>query len=139
MSDSAFVDSNILIYAHDLGTGTKHDIARDLVTHLWNTGTGVLSTQVLQEFYVNVRRKAQRPLTAGEAARIVEDYLSWEVVVNSGEDILEALRLEERFRISFWDALIVQAASQSGAEILYSEDLNHGQLYGRVRVINPLL
>ena len=138
MSDSCFVDSNILIYAHDRDTGTKHDMARDLVEHLWRTGTGVLSTQVLQEFYVNVRRKAKRPLAAGEAARIVEDYLSWEVVVNSGEDILQALRLEERFQISFWDALIIQAASHSGAEVLYSEDLNHGQVYGRVRVINPL-
>ena len=69
---------------------------------------------------------------------IVADYLTWQVVVNGGESILEALDLESRYRISFWDALVVQAAQASGAEVLYSEDLSDGQIYGSVRVVNPL-
>ena len=66
------------------------------------------------------------------------DYLSWEVVVNTGESVLEALEIENRHGISFWDALVIQAAESSGAEVLYSEDLSEGQSYGSVRVVNPL-
>lgn len=139
MTGRCFLDSNILVYAHDRGSGGKHERARDLVERLWIDRTGVLSTQVLQEFYVNVRRKAKRPLATGEAARIVEDYLSWEVVVNSGGAILQAFLLEDRFQISFWDALIIQAATTVGVRTLYSEDLSHNQVYGLVRVVNPLL
>ncbi len=98
----------------------------------------MLSTQVLQELCINVRRKASRPLSLEETRRLLRDYLSWDVVVNTGESVLEALALESRFKISFWDALIVQAAGISGATVLYSEDLADGQLYGSVRVINPL-
>jgi predicted nucleic acid-binding protein len=98
----------------------------------------VVSTQFLQELYVRLR-KTRNPLPAAEARRILIDYLRWEVVVNTGDSVLAAVDLEERYRLSFWDALIVQAASASGAEILYSEDLSHGQVYGLVRVVNPLL
>lgn len=139
MTGKCFLDSNILVYAHDRGSDGKHERARDLVERLWTERTGVLSTQVLQEFYVNIRRKAKRPLATGEAARIVEDYLRWEVVVNSGDSILQAFLLEDRFQISFWDALIIQAATTVGVKTLYSEDLNHNQVYGLVRVVNPLL
>lgn len=139
MSDKAFVDSNILVYAHDLGSGTKHDVARALIEELWRDRSGVLSTQVLQEFLVNVRRKAQRPLTVAEASRVVEDFLAWEVVVNTGQSILQALKLEQQFQVSFWDALIVQAANLASAGTLYSEDLNHGQRYGTVEVLNPFV
>ena len=94
--------------------------------------------QVLQELAVNLRKKAGRPLDAKATREIVTDYLTWQVVVNGGESILEALDLEARFQISFWDALVVQAAHTSGADVLYSEDLSDGQTYGAVRVINPL-
>ena len=99
----------------------------------------MVSTQVLQELTVNLRRKASRPLDGKKTREIVADYLSWHVVINGGESILEALDLEERYRISFWDALVIHAALVSGAEILYSEDLSHGQAYGSVRVVNPLV
>jgi predicted nucleic acid-binding protein len=69
---------------------------------------------------------------------VLANYLRWEVVVNTGDSVLEAADLEARYRISFWDALIVQAAASSGAEILYSEDLSNGQVYSGVRVVNPL-
>jgi predicted nucleic acid-binding protein len=93
---------------------------------------------VIQEFYVNVRRKAKRPISATEARQWVDDYLSWEVVVNDGESIRQAMVLEKRYRLGFWDALIVQAANAAGAAVLYSEDLAHGQVYGTVELVNPL-
>src|SRR5437762_17434 len=84
------------------------------------------------------RRKAKRPLDAKATREVVSDYLAWQVVVNGAESILEALDLEARYQISFWDALVIQAAQVAGAEILYSEDLSDGQRYGTVRVKNPL-
>lgn len=138
MSDRCFADTNILMYAHDRSAGVKHQRARTVVESLWNSGTGVLSTQVLQELCINLRRKAGHPLTPGEARRLLQDYLSWEIVVNDAQSVLQALDIEVRYRISFWDALIVQAAETAGVAILYSEDLSDGQVYGQVRVINPL-
>jgi predicted nucleic acid-binding protein len=138
MSDKYFVDTNILMYTHDKAAGAKHERARALVEELWRDRTGVVSTQVLQELAVNLRRKAGRPFDAKATREIVADYLTWQVVVKGGESILDALDLEARYRISFWDALVVQAAHASGAEVVYSEDLSDGQTYGSVRVINPL-
>jgi predicted nucleic acid-binding protein len=138
MSDKYFVDTNILMYAHDKAAGEKHERARTLVEELWRDRTGVVSTQVLQELSVNLRKRARRPLDAKATRDIVADYLAWHVVVNGGESILEALDLEARYQISFWEALVVQAAQASGAEVLYSEDLSDGQAYGSVRVVNPL-
>jgi len=109
-----------------------------LIEELWRDRSGVVSTQVLQELSVNLRRKAGQPLDVKATRDIVADYLTWQVVVNGGESILEALDLESRYRISFWDALVIQAAQASGAEVLYSEDLSDGQMYGSVRVVNPL-
>lgn len=139
MSDKYFVDTNILMYAHDAAAGAKHDRAKTLVEDLWRTRSGVVSTQVLQELCVNLRRKAGRPLDLKNTREIVTDYLSWEVVVNTGESVLEALEIENRYAISFWDALVIQAAESSGAAVLYSEDLSDGQTYGSVRIVNPLV
>jgi predicted nucleic acid-binding protein len=138
MSDRYFVDTNILMYAHDTSAGPKHERARAVVEELWRDRTGVVSTQVLQELSVNLRRKAGRPLDTKATRELVVDYLTWQVVVNGGDSILEALDLETRYQISFWDALVLQAAQASGAATLYSEDLSHGQTYGSVRVVNPL-
>jgi predicted nucleic acid-binding protein len=139
MSDKYFVDTNILVYAHDRSAGVKHDRANALVNQLWDTGRGVLSTQVLQELCFNLRRKAAHPLSVDEVRLLLQDYSSWEVVTNTSASILRALDIEVRYKISFWDALIVHAAEASGASILYSEDLARGQRYGAVRVMNPLL
>ncbi len=100
--------------------------------------SGVVSTQVLQELAVNLRRKAKKPLDVQATRDVVSDYLAWQVVVNTGDSILEALDLESRYRVSFSDALVIQAAQAGGAEILYSEDLSDGQRYGSVLVSNPL-
>ena len=132
-----FVDTNILVYAYDRGAGDKHAQARRTVGQLWEEGSGVLSTQVLQEFYVNVRRKAQRPLSIRSARSLVADYMAWDPVVNDGTSILEAMDAERRYKISFWDALIIIAAQRSEADVILSEDFSHGQKYGSVRVLNP--
>ncbi|HNU83238.1 MAG TPA: PIN domain-containing protein [Thermoanaerobaculia bacterium] len=137
MSGRAFVDTNVLVYAHDRGAGEKNARARELVARLWRERTGVVSTQVLQELYVNVRRKASAPVSAPEARALVEDYLAWPLVVNDGATILQAVAIEERFGLSFWDALVVASAQEAGVEILWSEDLNDGQAYGSVVVRNP--
>ncbi|HYW37187.1 MAG TPA: PIN domain-containing protein [Terriglobales bacterium] len=138
MADKYFVDTNILLYAHDRSAGVKRDRAGRLIEHLWTTGEGVLSTQVLQELCVNLRRKVKPPVPVDEIRRLVQDYLNWEIVINSPESAIQALEIELRYKISYWDALVLQAAESAGAAILYSEDLAAGQKYGGVRVVNPL-
>jgi len=145
MVEKYFVDTNILIYAHDRSpsrdraAAIKHDRARQLVEGLWTNGQGVLSTQVLQELCINLRRKVARPLPVEEIRELIHDYLSWEIVVNTPQAVIQALEIEVRYKTSFWDALILQAAEQSGAAVLYSEDLAAKQHYGAVQVVNPLI
>lgn len=133
----SFVDTNVLVYAEDRDAKEKHDIARKLVLELWNDRQGVLSIQVLQEFYVTVTRKLKKPLRSNAALEIVKEYLTWTVVENDGALLVAAVALQERAQLSFWDALMVQAAIQSGCDKLYSEDLNAGQRIGSVVVVNP--
>ncbi len=132
-----FVDTNILVYAYDRGAGDKHVQAQRAVEKLWEEGSGVLSTQVLQEFYVNVRRKARRPISISSARSLVADYMAWDPIVNDGTSILEAMDAERRHKLSFWDALIVVAAQKVDADVILSEDFSHGQIFGAVRVLNP--
>lgn len=138
MSAKYFVDTNILIYAHDTTAGVKHERAKALVEELWNNRSGVVSTQVLQELCVNLQRKVARPLSPQETREIAADYLTWHVVANDGQSIFAALDLQGRHRVSFWDALVIQAAQAAGVATLYSEDLSNGQRYGSVRVLNPM-
>ena len=139
MSDKCFVDTNILVYAHDRSAGVKHQRAQSLLEDLWNSGQGVLSTQVLQELCINLRRKVSHPLPVAEVRQLIRDYSTWEVVTNTPESVLQALDIEARYKTSFWDALILHAAGSSGASVLYSEDLAVGQNYGAIRIVNPLL
>ncbi len=138
MPDKFFVDTNILLYAHDRSAGVKHERSRQLLERLWTSGEGVLSTQVLQELCINLRRKIARPLPVEEIRHIIQDYLSWEIVVNTPASTLHALEIEVRYQISFWDALVLHAAESAGAAVVYSEDLSTGQRYGAVQVVNPL-
>jgi predicted nucleic acid-binding protein len=131
MSDKFFIDINILLYAHDRTAGVEHERARFEIPAVW-------STQVLQELCVNLRRKTAQPLSIEQTRRLLQDYLSWDMVVNTAESVIEALVIENRYNISFWDALIIQAAGSSGATVVYSEDLADGQTYGPLRVVNPL-
>ena len=134
-----FVDTNILVYAEDRDAGSKHDIARDLVKDLWRSGEGVLSIQVLQEFYVNVTRKVRQPLSSDDALAIVEQYLTWRVVENTGDLLLAGIRLASALKISFWDALVIHAARVTRCDRVWTEDLNHGQRIGDLVIVNPFL
>ena len=135
-SDKAFVDSNVLIYAHDVDAGRKRDVAKGLLRDLWLTRTGVISTQELHEFYVNVTRKIRTPLSKTEARGVVRTYVPW-CLEPETSDVSEAFRIEDEAGISFWDALIVAAAARSGATRVLSEDLNPGQIVSGVTVVNP--
>jgi predicted nucleic acid-binding protein len=139
MSGKCFVDTNILVYAHDRSAGVKHQRAQRLLEQLWDSGQGVLSTQVLQELCINLRRKISHPLPVDEVRLLIRDYATWEVVTNTSESVLQALDIELRYKTSFWDALILQAAESSGATILYTEDLATGRRYRTVQVVNPLI
>jgi predicted nucleic acid-binding protein len=133
----SFVDTNVLIYAEDRDAKAKHVIARDLVGSLWDSQDGVLSVQVLQEFYVNVTRKLNKPLASAPALEIVRQYLTWTIVENTGKLLTDAAELQQKAQLSFWDAMIVQAAVDAGCERLYSEDMNAGQRFGSVLIVNP--
>lgn len=136
MPAKTFVDTNILIYAHDIDAGKKHPIAKKALTELWEKREGVLSVQVLHEFYVNVSRKIAKPLTKQLARAVVRVYETWCVETTSA-DIAVAFRIEDEARISYWDALICAAALKAGAERILSEDLNAGQKISGLRVENP--
>lgn len=139
MKDRVFVDTNILIYAHDLDAGRKHDMAAALLETIWKEETGAVSTQVLQELYVNVTRKIPNPLSAAQARSIIEPYRAWHLEINDFGSILLASELEERHRLSFWDAMIVAAACRAKAHKIVTEDLNHGQTINGVLLENPFL
>ncbi|HLG18678.1 MAG TPA: PIN domain-containing protein [Bdellovibrionota bacterium] len=139
MNDDTFVDTNVLIYAHDLDAGRKHEIAADLLEKLWTNRRGVLSTQVLQEFYVNVTRKISHPISKSTAREIVSGYTAWKVENVTSDHVLRASELEERHQLSFWDALIVSAALSAGAERVLSEDMSHQQGILGLRIENPFV
>ena len=134
----SFVDTNVLVYAHRISAGPKHERAKQLVSELWQSESGVISTQVLQEFCFTVRRLAKK-YPIDELHETIRQFTEWTVVTNTSQSVLNALSLELRYNISFWDALIVNAAQVSESKILYTEDLNHGQSFGAVRVVNPFL
>ncbi len=133
----SFVDTNILIYAEDRDSPGKHQVARALIIDLWDKREGVLSVQVLQEFYVTATKKLKRPLTGAKAKQIIEEYLTWTVVENTGHMLLDAIDLQRKAQLSFWDSLIVQAAVQANCDRLYSEDMSSGQRFGSVTIVNP--
>jgi predicted nucleic acid-binding protein len=137
--DKIFLDTNIIIYAYDRSAGKKHSRARDILLDLWDSGLGVISTQVLQEFFVNVTQKIPNPLDKGTARDIVSGLLKWDIVVNDGETILEGIDIHLRYNYSFWDSLIIGAALRSEASILFSEDLADGQVIQGVRITNPFI
>jgi predicted nucleic acid-binding protein len=132
-----FVDANILVYALDSSAGPKHDLARGLVERLWDSDTGCLSIQVLQEFFVTVTRKIPQPLPINEAAERIREFATWALFTPKADDVLSAIALHQQADLSFWDALIVQAASELGCDVLWTEDLHHSQVVRGVRISNP--
>ena len=132
-----FVDANVLVYAFDASAGGKKAAAEGLLANLWETGRGCLSVQVLQEFFVTVTAKVTQPLPIEEAADRIREFATWRVFVPRVDDVLDAIALHKEARLSFWDAMVVRAAAETGSSILWTEDLNDGQVVHGVRVRNP--
>jgi predicted nucleic acid-binding protein len=132
-----FVDTNVLAYAHDRSETGKQPVARALLDGLWRDRAGVLSTQVLQELYVVATRKFDPPMPRVDARELVVLYASWPVVQVDVPLILAASELEERHTLSFWDALVVEAARRAGADRLATEDLQPGRRIAGVTIENP--
>ena len=137
MSDKVFLDTNIIVYAHDRSSGDKHAVAREIMERLWESRKGVISVQVLQEFFVCVTQKIAKPLVIKNARTILEYLSNWDVVVNDKYITLKAIDLQEKYRFSFWDSLVIQAAIQGQARILLSEDLPDGQAVKDLKILNP--
>ncbi|MEN6508139.1 MAG: PIN domain-containing protein [Smithella sp.] len=135
--DKIFLDTNILVYAYDISSGKKHDPARNIVTDLWNSRTGAISVQVLQEFFVSITKKIPNPLDVKTASDIIRDFLLWEIIDNDGELMIAAMDIQARYRYSFWDSLIIAAAVKIGASVLLTEDLKNGQIIEDVMIKNP--
>ncbi|HKW99586.1 MAG TPA: PIN domain-containing protein [Bryobacteraceae bacterium] len=133
-----FFDTNVLVYVHDQRFPSKRQQARRLYSRYLYQDAVVLSTQVLQEFFVTVTRKATR-ISTREAKELVRQLAELPVVTIESDHILAAIELHSRYQISFWDALIIVAAKAARASVVLSEDLGHGQVYDGVRVENPFV
>lgn len=135
MTAKCFVDTNVIVYAHDLGAGEKNKIAAAKLQELWKQDIPPsISIQVLQEVCAVLIKKG---MPAGELGELMEDLLQWNVIANDQNILLEGLRLQRKLKLSIWDSFIVAAAKKSGARYIISEDLSHRQEYEGMRVINP--
>jgi predicted nucleic acid-binding protein len=134
-----FLDTNVIVYAHDVSAGENHALAKALIKDLWESGKGCVSIQVLQEFYVTVVHKAPKPLPAAVASQIIADLSQWHVHSPAVDDILKAINVYRRYKLSFWDGLILRSAQALGCDVIWTEDFNHGQRYDGVTVMNPFL
>jgi predicted nucleic acid-binding protein len=136
-TEREFVDANVLVYAFDSTAGQKQQTARALLERLWETTTGCLSIQVLQEFFVTVTRKVAQPLPVDDATARIRELATWKVFSPTADDVLAAIALHTHARIGFWDAMIVLAAAESGCDVLWTEDLSDGRVLRGVRIRNP--
>ena len=134
-----FVDTNVLLYGVDDLNPAKRDQARAWLAVCWERRCGRLSTQVLNEFYSNVRKKFKSALSAGDARVEVRRYQNWRPWVIDQPTVESAWAAESRFQINYWDALMVAAAQHQGCHILLTEDLQHLQQFDKLSVINPFL
>lgn len=140
MSGKAFLDSNVFIYSVDHRDPIKQSIANDLIRGLAVDSQAVVSYQVMQEFFNWALVKSSSKLTAAEAQSYLNiTFRPLQIIPPSITLISDAIRIQERYRLSWYDSLIVSAAQQAGCSILYSEDLQHGQQFGAVTVRNPFL
>lgn len=135
MKARSFLDTNIVVYASDADAGPKRPIAIALLAEGLRSKMGVISTQVLQEYFNAATRKLGVP--AADARRTMEQLARLDVVQVKPALIFEAVDCHRLNGISFWDALIVRAAVGAGCAVVYSEDLGHGQVIDGVRIENP--
>jgi predicted nucleic acid-binding protein len=132
-----FLDTNILVYAYDTASGTKHEQAYDLVADLAKRKEIAISVQTMQEFFVIATRKIPAPLSASQAAARLQVFSRWRVYSPLAQDVIEAAQLSGRDQLSLWDSMILLAAQRTGCSTLWTEDLSDGQEFGGVTVRNP--
>ncbi len=139
MTRLVFVDTNVLLYGVDDKDLAKRDLARRWIAACWQQRCGRLSTQVLNEFYNNARKKFPSAISAGDARAEVRRYQNWRPWVIDHPTVETAWAIESRFGFSYWDSLVVASAQQQGCEWLLTEDLQHHQQIDGVRILNPIL
>ena len=132
-----FVDANILLYSEDSADPSKQITALAWLEVLWQRRIGCLSTQVLNEFYVNAVRKIRPPMPAGDARAEVRRYAQWQPWTIDQATVESAWAVESRYGLHYWDCLVVAAAQHLGCRYLLSEDMGHEQYYYAEQVINP--
>ena len=132
-----FVDANVLVYAFDSSAARKQQVAQQLLERLWESGTGCVSIQVLQEFFVTITKKVPKPLPVDDAKARIREFAAWTVFAPKADDIVAAIDLHTQAKIGFWDAMVVLGAAESECEVLWTEDLNDGQMLRGVRIQNP--
>lgn len=138
MNDSVFIDTNILLYAYDRDAGVKHEIARKLMRQCWEKAIGVISIQVLCEFFARATRTGSSIISLKEAQSIINNISNnWRVIPPDVQMVLEAIKGRIKYQFSFWDALIWAAAKRAGVRKLYTEDFQSGQIVEGVKFINP--
>src|SRR5215469_12562353 len=139
MTAKVFVDSNILVYAHDADARHRQRIAAARLKALWEEQLGCISTQVLQEFYVTVTQKLGKPLSTSYARDIVRDYAQWVASPTTAQTVIRASEIGEVWKLSFWDSLILAAAEEQDCSTVLTEDLNPGQTVVGIQIVNPFL
>lgn len=135
--DKVFVDTNVLVYAYDKDAGEKHRIAVDIMKDLWRSGLGTISTQVLQEFFVTLTKKISAPLDISVVRDTIRRLSKWDVLLIDVETIIRATEIQERYKYSFWDSLIIASAIAGGAKTIISEDLADSQIIQGITIKNP--
>jgi predicted nucleic acid-binding protein len=139
MTDLFFVDTNVLLYRHDIAKPEKQASATIWLERLWRSRSGRVSSQVLQEFYVNATQKLKPGLDRRVARDEILDLASWRPIPVDLDLIGAAWRLQDRYGFSFWDSLVVAAARAAGCRFVLTEDLQHDQDLNGIRVLNPFI
>ena len=132
-----FVDATVLVYAFDSSAGRKREVAAQLLERLWESESGRLSVQVLQEFFVTITRKVAHPLSTADAEDRIRELVAWPIFAPTADDVLQAIAVARKMKVSFWDAMILHAAAESGCDVCWTEDLNAGQRWRDVQVRDP--
>lgn len=137
MSDRVFLDTNIVVYAHDKTDPDKKAKSQAILFECLRTGTGVISAQVLSEFFVTITQKIEQPISPDRARKEIVLLSTMATIDIDATLVVEAVNIKERWQLSYWDSLILAAAERAGCEKVYSEDMSDGQCYGSLTVCNP--
>ncbi|MGB8425939.1 MAG: PIN domain-containing protein [Desulfobacterales bacterium] len=137
MTAKVFVDTNVLVYSRDASEPQKQEQAAAWMAHLWRTKTGRLSYQILQEYYITVTAKLQPGLDPESARQEIRALLAWRPIVLDDRVMENAWHVQDNFKVSWWDALVVSAAQLTDCRYLLTEDLQENQMFGSLRVTNP--